>query len=312
MQPLTLFSWGYWGWGNSPPQLIQAVDAVEAARGCAPPIFVDIRISRSVRAPGFNGRAFEDAVGSSRYRWLPDLDNTAVLEGGDTGVRLKDPAAAESLLEMAEGAARDNRRIVFFCACKVPGKDGEGRFCHRTRVASLLLKAAERRQLAACVLEWPGGDLPSEAIELELDDAEYERVFRGTEAIRLKEPLSLAEWAGLPWGTPLRVCLQGQRDDEYFRVLTGPARFGKFGWELPILEDLDAEASREDVNERAREYREEAGYAAREVGTSVADPARQSPTRPRSSSKRRRSKWKSEEDVFRPSLASAEVRLFVE
>jgi hypothetical protein len=28
-QPLTLFSFGYHGWGNSTPKLVQAVDAVE-------------------------------------------------------------------------------------------------------------------------------------------------------------------------------------------------------------------------------------------------------------------------------------------
>jgi hypothetical protein len=49
------------------------IDAVEKARGFAPPLFVDIRISRSVRAPGFNRAPFEGVVGKSRYRWLDDL-----------------------------------------------------------------------------------------------------------------------------------------------------------------------------------------------------------------------------------------------
>jgi hypothetical protein len=55
MDPLTLFSWGYWGWGSCVPQLLQDVDAVEAARGYGPPLFVDIRMSRDVRARGFMG-----------------------------------------------------------------------------------------------------------------------------------------------------------------------------------------------------------------------------------------------------------------
>lgn len=125
MEPLTLFTWGYWGWGNSTGQLIEAVDAVEGARGFGAPLFVDIRLSRSVRAPGFNGRAFEEAVGASRYRWMPDLGNLAVQDGGDEPIKIKNPAAAETLLDIADEAARDNRRVVFFCACETPGVDGE-------------------------------------------------------------------------------------------------------------------------------------------------------------------------------------------
>src|SRR5688500_8003061 len=53
--PLTMFTWGYWGWGTTTREFVQAADAVEASRGFNPPLFVDIRIRRSVRAPGFTG-----------------------------------------------------------------------------------------------------------------------------------------------------------------------------------------------------------------------------------------------------------------
>jgi hypothetical protein len=46
----TLFTWGYYGWGNHTPQLVEAVDAVETSRGFEPPIFVDIRIRRTLDA----------------------------------------------------------------------------------------------------------------------------------------------------------------------------------------------------------------------------------------------------------------------
>jgi hypothetical protein len=46
----TPFTWGYCGWGNATPQLIEAADAVEQSRGFGPLLFVDIRIRRSVRA----------------------------------------------------------------------------------------------------------------------------------------------------------------------------------------------------------------------------------------------------------------------
>ena len=69
----TPFSFGYRGWGSAVAQLVEAVDAVEASRGCAPPLFVDVRISRSVRARGFDGPAFAHQVGASsiplRDRW---------------------------------------------------------------------------------------------------------------------------------------------------------------------------------------------------------------------------------------------------
>jgi hypothetical protein len=67
---ITLFSFGYRGWDSAVPQLLQCIDEVEKSRGYAPAIFVDARLSRSVRAAGFDGNAFERAVGTSRYRWL--------------------------------------------------------------------------------------------------------------------------------------------------------------------------------------------------------------------------------------------------
>jgi hypothetical protein len=67
MTTITLFSWGYWGWGNATRQFVEAVDAAEAAREFAPPLFVDVRISRSVRAAGFRDHAFEQLVGKDRY-----------------------------------------------------------------------------------------------------------------------------------------------------------------------------------------------------------------------------------------------------
>ena len=60
MKRLTLFTWGYYGWGNATEQFIESVDAVETSRGFKPPVFVDVRIQRSGRAEGFKGAAFEN------------------------------------------------------------------------------------------------------------------------------------------------------------------------------------------------------------------------------------------------------------
>lgn len=42
MKKLTVFSWGYWGWGSSAAQFVKASDAVEASRG------YDSRIGKSI------------------------------------------------------------------------------------------------------------------------------------------------------------------------------------------------------------------------------------------------------------------------
>lgn len=57
MKPITLFTWGYWGWGGAPQEFVRGADAVEKSRGFKPPVFVDIRILRNVKAKGFCGNA---------------------------------------------------------------------------------------------------------------------------------------------------------------------------------------------------------------------------------------------------------------
>lgn len=271
MQLLTLFSWGYWGWGTSTHQLVQAVDAVEAARGFAPPLFVDIRISRAVRAPGFNGRAFEETVGSSRYRWMPDLGNLAVTEGGDERIRIKNPAAAAMLLGIAEGASKANRRVIFFCSCEQPGNHEDETCCHRARVASLVLEEAHRQNLATCVAEWPGGEPAATALEITLEQPNFEKLRRGAMSIPLAEPIALADMAGLPWGTTVWVHCRGKSDDDSLRLLSGPARYGRTGWQLPILEEIDDEASPRDVEEQALSFRLESGYEVRDAANAISE-----------------------------------------
>ena len=75
MTKTMIFTWDYYGWGNHTPQLVEAVDAVERSRGFEPPIFIDIRIRRNVRAKGFVGNAFENLMGPSRHRWMKSLGN---------------------------------------------------------------------------------------------------------------------------------------------------------------------------------------------------------------------------------------------
>jgi len=260
MKTLTLFTWGYWGWGTATDQLIRAVDAVEASRGYQPPLFVDVRVARSVRAPGFNGRAFERTVGAARYRWMDDLGNPGVLDHGS--MRIKNPAAAATLLDIAESCAHRSQRVLFYCACEFPGTE-ERPTCHRTAVAGLALEAAARRKLPIQVVEWPGGEPRSENIQVELSADAFTKVYRGACSIPLPEPVPLAEMAAIPWYSQVTVRRKGAGESESFDVLTGPARYGRGGWYLPIWEDVDPELPRAQVRQKIRELRQEGGYDAR-------------------------------------------------
>src|SRR5262245_51914957 len=129
----TLFTWGYYGWGNHTPQLVKAVDAVETGRGFKPPVFVDIRIRRSVRATGFNGPAFERLLGPNRHRWMKSLGNKFILSRTGPIIQIAEPEAAYELLDLALQLAKDNRRLLFFCSCQWPQRDSDS--CHRVTVA---------------------------------------------------------------------------------------------------------------------------------------------------------------------------------
>jgi len=76
----------------------------------------------------------------------------------------------------------------------------------------------------------------------------------------------LAEVAGLPWGTVTFAHCRGKGPQWYFRLLAGPARYAKAGWQLPVCEDIDIEASSEEIRDQVREFREEWGFASRQVG----------------------------------------------
>ena len=117
-KPATLFTWGYWGWGNATEHLVEAVDAIEAHRGFKPPLFVDIRISRSVRAKGFNGNSFEEMLGAQRHRWMKSLGNKRIVTGQGPRIQIADPGAANDLLDLAVTSAKEDRRVIFFCSCE--------------------------------------------------------------------------------------------------------------------------------------------------------------------------------------------------
>lgn len=237
--PLTLFTWGYWGWGSATKQLVQGIDAVEKSRGYKPPLFIDIRLERSGRAVGFQGDAFRETVGDSRYKWLGGLGNLAIKEGGP--MRIKEPCEACTLLHHAEAAYNSGRRVIFFCDCKFPNNPEKNRKCHRCMVAGLVLKEARRRNFPMQIVEWPGDDPRLDVPEIEVSDKIYRALLRARKSIPLPAGFSLAEMAGLPWQSIVAVRPEGS-NAESARFFTGPARFKNGEWYLPVLDTAPAKS----------------------------------------------------------------------
>ena len=253
---ITLFSWGYYGWGNYTPQLVKAVDEVEAARGFNPPVFVDVRISRMVRAPGFREKAFEKLLGPDRYRWMSSLGNQRVLSHEGERIQIAEPQAAGELLELAileEKAS--HRRVIYFCSCQYPCIEGDT-FCHRVEVGSLLLKEAKKLKVKVEVIEWPGGE-PLH-IDMVLPAREFKAVAACRQTVQLAKCPEIAELAGLPWMSSATF----RCDEEEIHRLVGPACYGTKGWVLPILVWSEEDQPLSGYQKIAKKYRKSYGVNA--------------------------------------------------
>ena len=227
MKPITLFSWGYWGWGNATHQLCRMVAAVEAERGFSPPLFVDIRYSRSVRAKGFQGDAFAEQVGPTRYQWLRSLGNRAIGDRSGPKMVINDPSGAEELLDLVALAAKKGRRVIFFCACECPRWKCKIN-CHRDLVGALVLKAAKARRLSLEVVEWPGGSAAD--IEIGLPAEPCKAVLRGRDYLPFGRSMPLAEAGAIAFGSRLTV----RSSAGEMVAVVGPARYQNSEWLFPL------------------------------------------------------------------------------
>jgi hypothetical protein len=248
---LTLFTWGYWGWGNATREFVQAVDSAERARGFKPPIFFDIRFSRSVRAEGFRGDAFERLLPNGRYQWFRRLGNTHI-GTREPGAKIMDPFAAKILLEHAFKYARDNRRVIVFCACEFP------RFCHRHIVANLLLDEAARSGRRIQVVEWPG-EAPIRRT-LRVKEPTFAAVSRGLVNVPLGKSGIVREIVSLPWGSIVDV----ESGEDGFPIVTGPAKYQN-GWLLPIWERGERESDTATLRPVSEKFRKRNGLQALET-----------------------------------------------
>jgi hypothetical protein len=230
MKATTIFTWGYYGWGNHTPQLVEAVDAVETSRGFKPPIFVDIRIRRIVRAKGFQGRNFEKLLGQNSHRWMKSLGNKFIETHTGPNIQIADPSAADELLDLALESAAHKQRLLFFCSCQWPRDNGQI-VCHRATVAELVLKAAKKRGAAIEIVEWPGG-VPKH-ISLDVTPEVFAAVRTRRMTVALSKQRDLAEVAGLAWGSIATLHSDG---DNLHRIV-GPAIRQKDQWVVPIMSD---------------------------------------------------------------------------
>lgn len=249
---MTIFTWGYYGWGNHTAQLVEAVDAAETGRGYEPPIFVDIRIRRSVRAAGFTGPAFEKLLGE-RHHWMKSLGNNFIQTRTGPAIQIAKPQAAEQLLDLAIELDKRKQRLLFFCSCQWPKSDGEIA-CHRCTVAGLVLDAAKRRKLPVEVVEWPGGE--PKRLDLNVSVKDFSAIRNGRKSVPLSSSVELGEVAALPWCSVASL----HSDGKTLHRIVGPVSRQGDGWVLPVFDTaLASDAALEDYTRAAAKMRKAYG-----------------------------------------------------
>jgi hypothetical protein len=245
MKKLTIYSWGYWGWGTHADRFVKVVDCVEASRGYKPPIFVDIRIRRSVRATDFKENAFCDLIGNKRYRWFKGLGNVAIIDKSLDQITIKNPKEAITLLALALEAKKQNRRVIYYCACETPLS------CHRFQVGTLLLKEAKRRGISLEVVEWPGGIRGM--IKEKTSTSIIKKIQNGQANYPLAKNIDLSKYGALSWGTLVTL----SASTETYTFISGPVRYIKNNWSLPVVLSPVSEQNISNLRHVATHYLEE-------------------------------------------------------
>jgi len=84
----------------------------------------------------------------------------------------------------------------------------------------------------------------------------FDSAKQGVGSIALEDdPERLADFAMTPWFSPILAFESDAEDASFFSLVTGPARYGKKGWFLPIYEGTDPDWSDEQVKNRVAELR---------------------------------------------------------
>ncbi|TGL58690.1 hypothetical protein EHQ58_10255 [Leptospira ognonensis] len=261
--PLTIFSFGYWGWGTEVPTLVKTIDSIEKSRGYTPPVFVDIRMSHAVRAPGFNGNSFQKLLGEKRVINMPELGNRRIVSQRGKRIQIDQPEFAETLLQIAQDASKKNQRIIFFCSCAIPGPE-HSPYCHRVTVSGLLLKSGKENKKPLTVVEWPGGD--GKIIQAKTDEDTFSKVSRAQKGIplgKLKSPLNVTAWKALPYSSI--IVLNSTKHDHSIHLKTEPTQFVKKQWIVRVeISDIE-KASAAKIKALMIKNQKENGYSVREL-----------------------------------------------
>lgn len=224
MKKITIFSWGFWGWGTHAERFVNVVDHVEASRGFKPPIFVDIRIRRTGRAVEFKENTFRDIVGAKRYHWMRGLGNAAIVDKTLDDITIKDPRDAKTLLNLAIESMKRDRRLIFYCACENPF------YCHRHVVGSLLLKEAKKLGITLEIVEWPGGK--GQYIKEKTTDDIIMKIIKGQQKnYQLSDTINLKKYGALPWGSIVELSSNSRK----IIITSGPMKYINHGWALPVV-----------------------------------------------------------------------------
>ncbi len=223
MKELTIFSWGFWGWGTHAERFVKVVDRVEASRGFKPPIFVDVRIRRTGRAINFKENAFCDIVGEKRYKWMKGLGNQAIVDNTLGDLLIKDPREAKTLLDFAIESMKHYRRVIFYCACESP------LYCHRHVVGTLLMKEAKKRGIILEIVEWPGGKV--QHIKENTTDDIIMKIGRGQRNYPLPDNANLRKYGTLAWGSIVELSSNSLE----LAFISGPIKYVNHGWALPVV-----------------------------------------------------------------------------
>jgi hypothetical protein len=182
------------------------------------------------------------------------LGNERVLtQSGE--MRLHDEAAVSELLDLVIECDASKRRVIFFCACKTPQKEGE-RFCHRDLIAELLVKEAQRRKVALSVVEWPGG--APRHLTVAFPPAAARAREEGAQSVPVPRGISHAAAVAVPWGS---YALVGEDD---VPVIVGPAIHSQGRWAFPLPWPLvEAGQTEPQLKKEITELREAWGYEPR-------------------------------------------------
>ncbi len=183
MKPL-IYLFGYDGWGPHVELMRDTFikhNNLVRGRGLK---WIDTRLRRNVRAPGFRDDMPERLLGKEHYVWINDFGNLAIAEGG--ALRIKDiKKGLTQLLSELRQAEKDNYDLMMFCQCDSPD-------CHRYTVADKILHIEEGRDIE--FTEWPRSitttvDLQDVPIKITADSL---RVPVGTVIKDVGSPLTIA------------------------------------------------------------------------------------------------------------------------